>query len=226
MLSKLFKREVEKNEVEKNELGATANKSNTVLDNVSKKRKGIIGLNMSPAGMFAGALIGTVVVSAMMILWSGQQEESKISMAADELVEIHNTALLYSTKATDTASGFSGMYATTMSPWLRTNLVLDDTTDTDVGAYFCSATPYGCKIKYYISTDTDTSTYGIYVDASTAFTDADLIKQYEITTEKAMKRVRPNLILDGDAAAPTAAGAAGGAVANDDDGQFAIHGLY
>lgn len=193
----------------------------------SKKRAGFLGVQLTPGVIFGTIAVASFLVTAGIMFVSENQEHSRLDMAANEVIELHHAAQTYSLKATDFSTGFNGINPDTIAPWIKTNMALDDTT---VGggddSFFCSATPYGCKIKYWMTTDGSDDSYGIYVDASAAFPDADLMSQYETSTHKGLKRISPNVLLDGDALATTASGAAGAEAANDGDGKFELYNLY
>ncbi|MEA2011914.1 MAG: hypothetical protein U9O87_02340 [Verrucomicrobiota bacterium] len=195
-------------------VAAAALSGTTMKDNqksLFKKSKGALAANFTMIGLGAFLLVGTIMAGYAISTFTGDTTNNKISMLADEMVEIHNSALTYSLKATTNGYGFEDINSDTLSPWMRANLKMDDTT---VGAgddsYFCSATPYGCKVQYWLSSDSvSKDTYSITVDASAALgSDDDLGKQFEVTATKAMLRVVPTAEIAADQLAGTTTDAA------------------
>lgn len=167
----------------------------------SLARRGVVAAMFSPLGLMAFLAIGAVISISAVSLISGYKTSSNIAAAHDELQLLHSSAQDYSSYATDYGSGFVGLTAETIKPFIKTEMRWDNVSGAS-GA-LCSSTAFGCKIKYYFATDADGETFHLYVDASKAISDEDDVFKYELALDKLSKRMVKNRKINGAASSVT-----------------------
>jgi hypothetical protein len=204
-----------------------------------KTRKGIMGVNFTPMAIGIFFIIGTIIAISATTYFSGLIKTNKISLIETEVQEIYHSAIAYSATATATGNGFLGITAGTMTPYLTIAMTQggDVPTVGDAG-YLCSATSFGCQVKYYIAPDAiisgiTPSTFHIYVDASAALAatdDGNNKWKFETAVQKGMTRLVSGAKIAATSAALTAtnttpAASAFTATAAGADGKFEIFNL-